>query len=432
MTSQSPTEEEEIQTDPYLQSWQAMTHMIMEEGLSWSGREKNCAYFNVGAGRFAGVSASTDANYPDDARALALIDWDGDGALDLVLKNRTAPRLRLLRNQSGEGTHWVQFKLVGTGASNRDAIGSRVRVERDGHSPLLAGVRAGDGYLSQSSRMVHFGLGASADPVDVEVRWPDGSVERFEGLAVDAHWRLVQGSGEAAAMDVPHASGMASLPTGDPARNSSEERRIVLVDRLPMAPFALPSYQDEARTVADFAGKPLLVNLWATTCANCYTELGEFAEHRDRLAAAGLQVVPLSTDPPELQDKAREVIADLGHAELAGPTSPEQFETLQLLFREMLGERAPSLLPSSLLLDAQGRVCVVYQGPVSVEQLEADLARLAASRAGSRWTDRLADGRWLAERKRDFAGLAAGLREQGADELAAFYADLAAADRGSR
>ncbi|MAW61916.1 MAG: hypothetical protein CMJ94_13950 [Planctomycetes bacterium] len=432
MTLQSPKKNEERNADPYLESWQAMTHMIMEQGASWSGREKNCAYLNMNDGRFANVSQATHADYGDDARALALIDWDHDGALDLLIKNRTAPRLRFLRNQVGQDAHWVQFKLRGTGKSNRDAIGAHVTVKRDGQSDSVATLRAGDAYLSQSSRFLHFGLGDSAAPMQVEVRWPDGQVESFAGVASDKIYRLVQGSGQAVVIERPPVTSMASAPISKPSPSTTEERRIVLVDRLPMQPFPLPSYADTERTVASFEGGPVLINLWGLTCANCFKELAEFHDAADRLAAAGLRVVPLSTDPADQQEKAQETIVKMGHGELAGPTGEAQFDMLQMLFTELLGPNAPSYLPSSLLLDAEGRVCVVYQGPVSVETLLEDVASLGKMRAGARGTGQLQDGRWLADRRRDFAGLAAGLRAAGHTELASYYEELAARDAAPR
>jgi enediyne biosynthesis protein E4 len=56
-------------------------------------------------------------------------------------------------------------------------------------------VRSGSSYVSNSDMRVHFGLGA-ADKIDsVEVRWPNGRIENFENLSVDAIHTLKEGSG---------------------------------------------------------------------------------------------------------------------------------------------------------------------------------------------------------------------------------------------
>jgi hypothetical protein len=83
-------------------------------------------------------------------------------------------------------------------------------------------------------------------------------------------------------------------------------------------------------------------------------------------------------------------------------------------------------------LDRQGRVCVVYQGPVEVDQLLEDLAKIESMKPEARFTGKLQDGRWLATRVRGFAGLAMGLRAAGHTELAKFYDELAALDARSR
>src|SRR5262245_66393159 len=101
---------------------------MLREGRSWSGRERNCFFLNTGGTRFANVSAVSGFDFPDDARAAALSDWDGDGDLDVWVSNRNAPRLRLLRN-GATGSHYIALRLVGDGATtHRDAIGARVEV----------------------------------------------------------------------------------------------------------------------------------------------------------------------------------------------------------------------------------------------------------------------------------------------------------------
>jgi hypothetical protein len=121
---------------------------------------------NLGNGTFATGSAVTGFDLPDDARALSLCDWDGDGRMDVWMSARTAPRLRFLRNEGAGGGGWISLRLRGGGPVNRDAIGTRVEV-RNGTSTLAQTLRAGEGYLSQSEKMLHFGLGTGGAPVEV-------------------------------------------------------------------------------------------------------------------------------------------------------------------------------------------------------------------------------------------------------------------------
>jgi len=119
------------------------------------------------------VSYASGFDFPDDARAVASVDWDHDGDLDLWITNRTAPRLRYLANNGTPGHRSIQFRLEGR-TGNRDAIGARLVLEL-GDRTLVKGVCAGSGYLSQSSRTVHFGLGDADTVGSLSVRWPGGA-----------------------------------------------------------------------------------------------------------------------------------------------------------------------------------------------------------------------------------------------------------------
>ncbi len=89
---------------------------MMSGGRSFSGNERNCCFLNMGAvpaaeDRFANISAVSGLDYPDDGRAVALVDWDHDGHLDMWISNRNAPRLRLMRNEVPRGNHFLALRL---------------------------------------------------------------------------------------------------------------------------------------------------------------------------------------------------------------------------------------------------------------------------------------------------------------------------------
>ena len=50
--------------------------------------------------------------------------------------------------------------------------------------PLVRTVRAGDGFLAQSSKWLHFGLGDCDRLARVLVRWPDGSQQELDEVVV--------------------------------------------------------------------------------------------------------------------------------------------------------------------------------------------------------------------------------------------------------
>ena len=62
----------------------------------------------------------------------------------------------------------------------RDAIGARVRL-RAGDLELRREVRGSASYLSQGDLRIHFGLGEHSVIDEIEIRWPDGSVQMVPG-----------------------------------------------------------------------------------------------------------------------------------------------------------------------------------------------------------------------------------------------------------
>ena len=67
----------------------------------------------------------------------------------------------------------MNLRLTGK-PGNPTAIGARVTVTRTDGSTQTAEVYAGGGYLSQSSAVLTFGLGATSQVRQVRIRWPDG------------------------------------------------------------------------------------------------------------------------------------------------------------------------------------------------------------------------------------------------------------------
>ena len=258
---------------------------LIWSGSSWSGRERHCAFVNLTDGKFADVSAILGLDFADDGRALAVVDWDGDGDLDLWFKNRTGPQLRFMRNDGAAG-YWFSIKLVGA-RCNRDAVGARVVVHAAGRQ-FVQTVTAGSGYLAQSSKTLHFGLG-QAEKIDrAEVRWPDGSSEALLDLRVDHHHTYTQSSGQ-----IEHAAPRRLvLDAGDDPGKSDLPAAVRTVLREPM-----PLPADAVDGLVSGSGHSTLLTFWAHWCANCRAELTEFTEKNDQLTAAGVPAANVMRDP---------------------------------------------------------------------------------------------------------------------------------------
>jgi hypothetical protein len=87
----------------------------------------------------------------------------------------------------------VRVRLVGTGKSPRDAIGSRVTA-RIGNQTVTQQVTGGSSYLSAPEKTLTFGLGGASKIGALEIRWPDGTVETLRDLPGRHFLRLVEGA----------------------------------------------------------------------------------------------------------------------------------------------------------------------------------------------------------------------------------------------
>src|SRR5688572_27199326 len=99
----------------------------ISQGKSFSGYERKALFLNLKGNGFADVAGLLGVDFDDDGRAVAVADWDRDGGLDVWVTNRTAPRVRLLKNNIQSANSFVAIKLIGNGkTTNRDAVGARL------------------------------------------------------------------------------------------------------------------------------------------------------------------------------------------------------------------------------------------------------------------------------------------------------------------
>ena len=352
---------------------------MMREGRSWSGRERNCCFLSTPGGGFADISAVSGLDFPDDSRALAIGDWDGDGDPDLWISNRNAPRLRFLRNDAAPPGSFLNLRLRGNGKNTSlDAVGARVEVRpaAAGSRPLSRTVTAGDGFLTQSSRWLAFAPGIDAGISQVKVRWPGGETELFSGVEAGGRYELRQGAGRAAPIPIQTPAKLRATPAS--TLEETERARIRLVTLLEIP--ALPCRDLEGRRspLLPGRGRTLLVNLWASWCLPCLEELREFRDRSDELEKAGIEVLALSTDdlekegPLELPGKVSKFIDGLEPPLRTGRATTNLVSFLQNLHDSMVPLNKPLPLPSSFLIDSSGRLTVIYKGPLSVDELIDD------------------------------------------------------------
>jgi hypothetical protein len=114
---------------------------------------------------------------PGDARGLCIADLNRDGRPDFLVTQNDGDLLEF-ENHAGTNNRMLTIRLIGH-RGNPTAVGARVTLERSDGMKQLEETHCGGGYLSQSSPTLFFGLGPTAQPQRVTVRWPDGSVSVF-------------------------------------------------------------------------------------------------------------------------------------------------------------------------------------------------------------------------------------------------------------
>ena len=351
----------------------------MQTGESFSGRERNCCFLNLGNAVFADVSSISGFNVKDDSRAIGTVDWDQDGDLDLWVSNRTSPRIRYFENTSDHASHSVFVRLQGT-VSNRDAIGARVELQREAKpKPMLVRtVRAGSGFLSQSSSWLHFGLGESRGSCTLKIHWPGQSQpEIVRDIQPGRRYTIQQNGGVLSRL--AFAKQRPSSASAIKVAPQSPTLRTLVLDRIPFPPITFRSPSEEPTTV-DGRGVPTLINVWSVSCVPCIDEIKEFAEKRQRFKDMGLDILMLNADAAfdQRNSEASQLLSSLGADFPQGALNRDTLRIIDRFTKTYFELHEDLAVPTSFLLDKHGRVVSIYRGRATLDQIEQDMRLLDA------------------------------------------------------
>ena len=123
-----------------------------------------------------------------------------------------------------------------------------------------------------------------------------------------------------------------------------------------------PDLDGQPRALAEWQGRVVIVNFWATWCAPCREEIPLFIKLQQQYGAKGLQFVGIAIDDPT---KVKPYANELG---MNFPILIAGADAIGLT-RE-LGNRA-AVLPFTLVLDRTGRVSAVHIGVAKEGRLVA-------------------------------------------------------------
>ncbi|SPE23035.1 TPR repeat-containing protein [Acidobacteriia bacterium SbA2] len=357
-------------TVAYELGWNAINELIRSDG-TWAGYLRNVFFFNNGDGTFSDISGAVGLDFQDDSRAFALADFDHDGRLEIALKNRTGPQLRILRSEAPDLGNALALRLRGT-KSNRDAVGAVIILTTtEGRQVKM--LQAGTGFPSQHSKEVFFGIGKAAS-ASAEIRWPNGDVQHFEGLPANHRIEIEEGSEKFQAVPFRPHRPLAAIPpppTAEPPPASSETW---LVDPILAPDFELPDLSGLKHRLSDVRGKLVALNFWATGSPPSLETLRVL----DRSVALrkALELLAVNLDKPEDATQVRSFARANSLRLPVLLASDEVAGIYNLVYHFMFDRRRNLGLPTTFLIDSKGFIVKVYQGAADAARLTADCDRI--------------------------------------------------------
>ncbi len=127
-------------------------------------------------------------------RGCAVVDYDNDGDLDIVVSHVDLKATAiLLRNDGGNKNHWLGLTLKGKNGP-ASAIAAKVIVTSGRRKQVLIN-QWSTGYLSNNDPRLHIGLGKEKQIDIMEIYWSDGEKETYNNIKADRYITIKQGTG---------------------------------------------------------------------------------------------------------------------------------------------------------------------------------------------------------------------------------------------
>lgn len=171
--------------------------IAMGSGALWNRDDvlenKNLIFNNLGNATFREVSdEGMDFSNSAMTRGVAIIDFDRSGTPDLLFSNIDGAPSQLIKNQSS-GNNWLRLDLEGV-QSNRDAIGTKVILNRKDGLQQIQTITAGNSYVSSGSKSLFFGL-KDSEVENMIIQWPSAKVDTLQDIEINRIHHIREGEG---------------------------------------------------------------------------------------------------------------------------------------------------------------------------------------------------------------------------------------------
>lgn len=298
---------------------------------------------------------------PADSRVAAVLDFDRDGFSDLVTSSIEFPTFRLFRNRIGDlaPANFIAIRLVGGNRdslpsqtwSNRDGIGAMLHLNHEDGTVQSRERHLGEGLSAQNSSTLLFGLGERKRVKSLTVRWPAGSQQQLEDLEAGTLITVFENPADnedgKSFISEPYAASPAiSVPSTYPSQISM---------RCP-----LESKSDLTLYVS-----------MATWCVACKAKLPDIEQLSNEFTRDELNIVGIPVDTTDTTDKLEAFQEQFRPSyQLLIDRTDEQVDWMQSVIQQALEEEA---LPSSVLVDSDGRILAVDWGLPTVSSIRRQL-----------------------------------------------------------
>ncbi len=361
----------------YERGWNAINELVRSD-YSWHGRARNVLFANNHDGTFSEISGPSGLDFLEDSRSFALADLDHDGRLEVVLKNRNAPQLRVVHNAMEQVGKSICFRLRGRN-SNRDAIGASVTVEA-GELRQTKYLQAGTGFLAQHTKELFFGVGTHEGSIRATVRWPNGSSQVFENLA--ANQRIAIEEGSQAVQAKPFAKTPAPFEKPSLTQTGDSLPTTVgtwLIEPLKAPEFSLPDLAGTSHSLKTLRGSFVLLTFWSVNAPVSLQQLQSLRGEKPAFDRGGLRVLAVNVDEQPDADAARTYAAQKHFPFPVLFATTEMAGIYNIIYQHLFDRRRNLGLPTSFLIDGEGMIVRVYQGLNDSAQMAADARQVPAS-----------------------------------------------------
>jgi peroxiredoxin len=287
----------------------------------------------------------------------------------------TLLQLRILKNVMPSLPPSIAFRLRGT-KSNRDAIGAVITIETD-KGRQTRSLQAGSGFLSQHSKDVFFGLGSAKGVVNASIRWPSGLLQEFRDLPINH--RIWVEEGVAPSRFEPFRSSTRVEQLGEvkpqPTEILPDTAETWLLAPISAPDFSLSDFSGRQQTLSSLRGGSVLLTLGAASDDRSRHNWSALSQWHASVSPHA-HLIAINLDDPNNEDRLRAFVAEqkLSFPVLQG--TDDVGAVYNILYSYLFDRHRDLSLPTAFLIDPEGEIVKVYQGPVDPAHLEHDLRNL--------------------------------------------------------